>query len=83
MSNTAFFTDQFELLVEYKKLEVFYFSRSTRNFNPSPLDLTSLEGLILQPRISRNTLDLFSTVNFLFANMFTFTPTKPFLQLRV
>ena len=39
--------DQFGLPVEHRKLKVFYFSRSTKNFNPSSLDLSSLEESIL------------------------------------
>jgi len=39
--------DQFRLMVEYEKSKVFHFSRSTKNFNPSPLDLSSLGGPIL------------------------------------
>ena len=39
--------NQFRLIIEYSKLEVFYFSRSTRNFNLSPLNLSLLGGPIL------------------------------------
>jgi len=44
--------DQPGLIIEHGKLEVFHFSRSTRNFNSSSLDLSLLEGPILQ---SKNT----------------------------
>jgi len=40
--------NEFGLIVEYGKSEVFHFSRSTKkNFNPLSLDLSSLEGPIL------------------------------------
>jgi len=39
--------NKFGLTAEHEKLEVFYFSRLTKNFNLSSLDLFSLEGSIL------------------------------------
>ena len=39
--------DKFGLVVEHSKTEVFHFSRSHGPFNPLPLDLSSLGGLIL------------------------------------
>jgi len=42
--------EQFGLMIEYNKLEMFYFSRSTKNYNSSPLDLGLLEGPLLQPK---------------------------------
>jgi len=39
--------NQFGLTIEYGKLEVFYFSRLTKNFNFPSLDLSFLEGSIL------------------------------------
>ena len=41
---------KFGLIIEYSKTEVFHFSRLHGAFNPSPLDLTSLRGLILLPK---------------------------------
>jgi len=38
---------QFELVIEHNKLEVFHFSRTTKNYNPLPLDLELLEGPLL------------------------------------
>ena len=46
----AFLFDQFRLAIEYGKLKNFHFSRSTRNFNPSLLDLSPVGGLLLQPK---------------------------------
>jgi len=43
----SFLLDQFGLAIEHKKTEVFYFSRSYRDFNPPPLDLLSIGGLTL------------------------------------
>jgi len=39
--------DQFGLIIEHGKSKVLYFSRLTRNFNPSSLDLSLLGGLLL------------------------------------
>ena len=41
---------KFSLLVEHLKTEVFHFSWSHGTFNPSPLDLLPLGGLILVPK---------------------------------
>ena len=38
----------FKLVIEHKKSEVFYFSRSYGNFEPFPLDLSTIKGPILQ-----------------------------------
>jgi len=38
---------QFGLAIEHNRSEVFHFSRFTKNFDLSPLDLESLGGLIL------------------------------------
>ena len=38
---------KFGLIMEYRKTEVFHFSRSQEAFNPLPLDLSTLEGPIL------------------------------------
>jgi len=42
--------NQFRLIIEHGKLEVFHFSRFTRNFDLPPLNLSSLGGLILWPK---------------------------------
>ena len=39
--------EQFSLVIEYRKTEVFHFSRSQEVFNPSPLDLFLIRGFIL------------------------------------
>ena len=46
--NVAFnLLTKFGLLVKYLKTEVFHFSRSQESFNPSPLNLSPISGLIL------------------------------------
>ena len=42
--------EQFRLVTEYGKMEVFYFYRLHRPFNPPPLNLMTLEGSILHPK---------------------------------
>ena len=44
--------DKFGLIVEHSKTEVFHFSRLYGLFNPPPLDLSPLGGLILLPKNS-------------------------------
>jgi len=44
--------DSFGLVIEHSKTETFHFSRSQGVFNPLPLDLSPLGGLILQPKDS-------------------------------
>jgi len=39
--------DSFGLIIEHSKIEIFHFSRSQGIFNPLPLDLSPLGGLIL------------------------------------
>jgi len=44
--------DKFGLTIEHTKTETFHFNRSHKTFNPSPLDLSSIEGPILHPKDS-------------------------------
>ena len=44
--------DSFGLAIEHSKTEIFHFSRSQDAFNPPPLDLSMLGGLILRPKDS-------------------------------
>jgi len=39
--------DQFGFTIKHNKSEVFYFSKFSKNFNPSPLDLGLLGGPLL------------------------------------
>ena len=41
--------EKFSLVVEHSKTEIFHFNRSHGTFNPPPLNLSPLEGNILQP----------------------------------
>jgi len=42
--------ETFGLIVEHSKTEIFHFNRSQGIFNPPPLDLSPIEGTILQPK---------------------------------
>jgi len=44
------FFEQFGLVIEHNKLEVFYFSRMTKNTKSSPLGLRLLGRPLLQPK---------------------------------
>ena len=63
-------------MVKHVESEVFYFSKSTRNFNPPSLDLSLLKGPILQPK------DMWKYFGFIFDNIFNSTPTKSFQLLK-
>ena len=43
----SFLLEQFRLVIEHRKMELFHFSRLYGMFNPPPLDLTMLGGSIL------------------------------------
>ena len=53
-------------VIEHSKTEIFHFSRSQDVFNPPPLDLSSLGGLILQPK------DLWKYLGFIFDRKLSF-----------
>ena len=42
--------EKFGLIVEHSKTEVFHFNRSHGDFNPPSLNLTPIEGSVLQPK---------------------------------
>ena len=42
--------NQFGLVIEHNKLEVFYFSKLKKNTTPSLPDLRSTDGIILRPK---------------------------------
>ena len=44
----SFFFNQFGLVIEYDKSEIFHFSRSTKNINLPLLDLRLIEGVLLR-----------------------------------
>ena len=58
--------DSFGLVIEHSKTEVFHFSRSQSPFNPSPLDLSLIGGLILRPK------DTWKYLGFIFDHKLTF-----------
>jgi len=51
--------DQFKLMIEHNKLEVFHFLRSTRKTEPSPLDLRPPDSVILKPKDTQCYLGFF------------------------
>ena len=59
---------KFGLSIEHSKTEIFHFNRSHRTFNPFPLDLSPLGGLILYPKIHGNIWGSFLIENLHFTN---------------
>jgi len=53
------FFRQFRLVIEHNKSEVFYFSRTTKNLNPLPLDLRLLKGMALRLKDTWQYLEFF------------------------
>ena len=49
-SITSLFLEKFGLLLEHRKIRVFYFSKATGNFNLPPLNLSILGDPILWPK---------------------------------
>ena len=58
--------EQFGLIIEHRKTEVFHFSRIQRVFNPLFLDLIILEGPILYPK------EIWHYLEFIFNRKLTF-----------
>ena len=58
--------DSFGLIIEHSKTEVFHFSRSQSSFNPPPLDLSLIGGLILRSK------DTWKYLGFIFDRKLTF-----------
>ena len=46
----SFLFNQFGLIIEHSKSKVFYFSKTTKNFDSLPLDLGLLGSLLLRPK---------------------------------
>jgi len=67
------------LMMEYKKTEVFHFSRLYGVFNPSLLDLSSIGGLILCFKNTWRYLGYILTENYSSDNILTFMQIKLFL----
>ena len=68
--------EQFSLVIEHRKMEVFHFSSSYEVFNSLLLDISTLGGLFFIPRKHGITWDSFLTESWPSNNMSTFTPTK-------
>ena len=72
----SFLLTRFRLVVEHSKTEVFHFSRSHSIFNPSPLDLTALEGPILLPKTTWQYLSFFFNQKLMFHHHIDFYTNK-------
>ena len=62
----SFLLEQFGLIVEHEKIEVFYFSRLHGIFDPPSLDLSQIKGLILHSK------ELWKYLRFIFDKKLTF-----------
>ena len=58
--------DEFGLIIEHSKTEIFHFNRSHGFFNPPPLDLSTIGGLTLHPK------DSWKYLGFIFDRKLTF-----------
>ena len=67
--------EQFGLILEYGKIEVFHFSRSQRVFDPPSLNLILLGGPILLPK------NIWQYLGLIFDNILNSIPTKPYQPL--
>jgi len=72
--------NQFSLVIEHDKWEVFHFLRSTKNINPPLLDLKLTRDALLRPKDIWQYLRFFFDKNSLFNNIFAITPIKPYLS---
>ena len=63
-------------MIKHNKLEVFHFSKTTKNYNPPSLDLGPLEGFLLQPKDSWQYS--YITESYLFVNTFIITLIKSY-----
>ena len=77
-----FLFEQFKLVIEHNKLEVFYFSRVTNNYNSSLFE-DHQEDLYYDQRIIGDILVSFLTESSLSVTIFIFIPTKLCLLSRV
>ena len=57
---------KYGLIIKHRKTDIFYFSRSHSTFNPPPLDLSPLGGLVLLPK------DIWRYLRFIFNHKLTF-----------
>jgi len=67
----------FSLVIEHGKTEIFHFTRSHREFNPPPLDLSSLGGPVLCPK------DSWKYLGFLFDRKLSFRQHLDFYSNKV
>ena len=67
---------QFGLVIKHNKSEVFYFSGSSKTFNPPPLDLKPLEGSILNHKDTWQYLEFFFNRKLFFQHHFNYYTNK-------
>ena len=73
---------RFCLVVEHRKTEVFHFSRLHSMFNPPPLNLSTVEGLILQPKNSWKYLGFFFNRKLTFQQYVDFYTNKAYSTIK-
>ena len=74
--------DQSGLMIEHNKSEVFHFSRITKNFNPSLLDLSLLSGPILASKDIWHYLGLMFNRKLLFHHYIQFYSNKSISMIK-
>jgi len=67
---------KYGLIVEHRKTDIFYFSRSHKAFNPPPLDLSSLGGPVLLPKDTWRYLSFIFDCKLTFRNHIDFYANK-------
>ena len=81
--NIAFnLLSKFGLLAEHLKTEIFHFSRTYGVFNPPPLDLSSLGGLVLYPKDMWKYLEFIFNRKLLFCQYINFYANKVLLTVK-
>ena len=74
--------NQFRLVIECSKLEVFHFSRSTKHIQPSLLDLRMLGGLLLYLKDTWQYLSFFFDKKLLFCHYIHHYTNKAFFTIK-
>ena len=74
--------DNFGLVLEHSKTKVFYFSRAQGVFNPSPLSLLDIGGLILKPEKIWKYLSFIFDRKLLFYQYINFYTNKAILMVK-
>ena len=80
---TSNLLSKFGFLAEHSKTEVFHFSRSQGAFNPLPLDLSPISGLILYPKDIWRYLGFIFNRKLLFHNHINFYANKVIINSQI